>query len=299
MKTSGTTAMGERREDQERREAHDDAEADPAQLLVRLRVPGVAKQVQQAHQDGRDVRDEIAEPETLDALQPLRETRRGLGRQQRELRRDVRRRRHVQERQQAARANGSGKQQKEVQEERRQQGPEQVLREPRRLPPVVARSGRGDHVDRERREAQGPEDPGDARALPGDGEEADDQVEEADERQEEILRVEPDRRLPEGDAADLAVRDHDQSVRERLAREHLLGARERGRRLAVRHDDPVARGEARLRRRALRLDRHDLEGSSFGSRRQASGREAVDLPSERDERDPDRGHRDQAEERDQ
>ena len=194
MKTSGTTATLERTGDSSpkargsaeriRNGARPTVTPRPIQrsCLSASASSGVAQQVREAHQDGGDVQDEVAEPEALDALQPLREPRRGLGRQQRELRRDVRGRRQVEQRQQAARARGPGEQQEEVEEERGHQGPEEVLREPRRLPPVVARSGRRDDVDGERREAERPEDRGDTRAFAGDREEADDQIEEADER---------------------------------------------------------------------------------------------------------------------
>ena len=283
----------QRREDQERREADDDAEADPADLLLGLGVLAMPPHdVDEPRDHGGGVGGEVDVPEPRGALEEPRRGGGGRHREQRDLGGRVGERRQVEQRQDAAVADRPREDQEEVQKERRKERPVDVLGDPGELPERVARPRRRHDVDGEGREAEPPEDRGGRRALPGDREEADEEVEEADEGEEEVDDVEAHRRLADRDAADLARADHDEAVREGLAgRAPSPGwkARRRSGRPASTMRSP-AESPARAAAPPAATERSSSAPASR-SYVKPGVREAVDFAGERNERDPDRGQR--------
>jgi hypothetical protein len=216
---------GERRENQKGSEPDDDAERDPADLLLGLRVLArMTHQVDQARQDRRDVGREVQEPETCGPFENRGRRRRGRGAQDRQLRRGVGERRQVEHRNHALQPHGPREDQEEVEEQRGEERAEDILGHPEQFPERVVRARGRQDVHAERGQAECPEDERGGRTVARDREEADEQVEEADEGEEQVNRVEAHRGRGQGEAAHLAARNDHQRVRERLARQLLFGS---------------------------------------------------------------------------
>ncbi len=271
------------RQQHERREADGDAERDPPGLLLGVRVLAGPEELRQANDDRDRIHREIKEPE------PGGRFRRTGGFpdtqiEKHGLRGNVRGGRQVEEGNEPPRPRGPREDQEDVKKQRGQERPEQVLREPRELPDGIVRPRRREDVDRERGEAESPEDARRRSALAGHREEADGEVEQPDEREEEIGVVGPHRGLLERDRADGLAGLNDDVVGERTAGEVLLRPLEGRRCAAVREQDAIARADPRRFRRALRQNAPDEQSVSGALGDEAGSPEGRNLPRERDER---------------
>jgi hypothetical protein len=110
--------------------------------------------------------------------------------------------------------------------------------------------------------------------------------------------VERHRRSGQAHLPDFSVRDHEQAMGKRLARQAPLGLRQRCRRLAVRGDDAVSRGETGRGRRAPRLDPGNRQRATRSHGIEAGPRERIDLPGEGEEGDSHGRRRDEQHEPD-
>src|SRR5262249_7947666 len=255
---------------------------------LRLRVLSAARHQAREPPDGGDREDrEVGLPHAGGDLERASRLEAG-GEERRLLEGEVRRARQGEEREQAAPSHREGlrEDEEEMEQQRRQQSPIEVLAQEERLPDRIARAGGRDDVDREGREAEAPEDPSGARPVARHGEEPDQQVEEADEREEEIGPVESEARTRERELPHLAAGENEQAVGEWLAGEALLRLRKRSGGLTIRGDDPVARLQARRRRGAGRLDGRDRERTLGTLVAEPGPGEAVDLSRERQEAQP-------------
>src|SRR6266496_6451042 len=149
------------------------------------------------------------------------------------------------------------KDQEEVEEQGRKERAVEIFGQEKRLPHRVARARRRHDIDRERGEAERPEDPRRPGALARDREEADQEIEQTDEREEEIGAIERYGRPRQTHLANRPAGHDEQDMRKGLARQAPLRLGQRSRRLAIRGDDAVSGREASRGGRAPRLDSSD------------------------------------------